>query len=115
MPVTVPRGSQRRVADTGVQLERTLLAWQRTALLVGVNGGLLLKAGMGSGAPAIAAGVAVCLTALIMWILPALAYRTIRGTTASSVVGSHRLPMLLATATTAIIALVNGLVLLLHG
>ncbi|WP_298176845.1 DUF202 domain-containing protein [Saccharomonospora sp.] len=63
-----------RVADRGLQPERTALAWQRTALAIGVNGALLCRHAT---VASVLVGVVTLVVALaVAWI----AHRRYRGT-----------------------------------
>ncbi|MFP1736883.1 DUF202 domain-containing protein [Lonsdalea quercina] len=65
--------------DPGVQPERTVLAWSRTAILLLVNTALLLKAGTLSTQPLLlAAGLLLLLASLAIFIWVPLRLRAIQ-------------------------------------
>ncbi|GGO80473.1 DUF202 domain-containing protein [Wenjunlia tyrosinilytica] len=67
------------VADSGLQAERTRLAWSRTAFAVAVNGLLLLHAGgfAGHGASGALPGLVVLMCALAFHLCGAHRYRRV--------------------------------------
>ncbi|MEU4395143.1 DUF202 domain-containing protein [Kribbella sp. NPDC023855] len=61
--------------DPGLQPERTLLAWRRTALGLVVNGGLLLASGHGTSNVRLGLGIVVTVLALACWAAVSAVYR----------------------------------------
>jgi uncharacterized membrane protein YidH (DUF202 family) len=74
------------VADPGVQLERSALAWRRTALAFAVNAGLLVKAGAAFGTAALISALVAAAACTVLWVAAERGYRSRRGTTAGMVV-----------------------------
>lgn len=61
--------------DPGVQVERTLLAWQRTAFAAGFNSALLLRAAIdGNGRWLLVPGALLAVAASATWFLATRAY-----------------------------------------
>jgi len=79
--------------DPGLQPERTLLAWRRTALGLVVNGGLLLASGHGTSNVRLGLGIVVTVLALSCWAAVSAVYR--RGVQPTSL-GSQRVLRLAA-------------------
>lgn len=102
------------LADPGAQLERTALAWQRTALLIALNGALLARATPALGAPAILLGGATVAAAMTIWATASLSYRRGRGKPASSVLTAHARATRALTALIVAIAFCNLLAVLLY-
>ncbi|AXW86551.1 hypothetical protein AU509_05725 [Lonsdalea britannica] len=74
--------------DPGVQPERTVLAWSRTAILLLVNTALLLKAGTLSTQPLLlAAGILLLLASLTIFIWVPLRLRGLQNAPKT-----HRIP-----------------------
>jgi hypothetical protein len=64
-----------RDSDAGAQLERTVLAWNRSSLAVAANGALLARAGFSRGLVVVAvAGCAVVVVGAAVWMLSVGAY-----------------------------------------
>lgn len=103
---------RRRVADPGVQLERTALAWHRTALLFAVNGTLAFNMTAHVGLVAIIAAGVAFLAAAALWWLPVRAYRKVCGTTADSVLG--RVPIRLTAAAAFSLTVMEGIIIALR-
>ncbi|WP_344219086.1 DUF202 domain-containing protein [Kribbella sancticallisti] len=61
--------------DPGLQPERTLLAWRRTALGLLVNGILLLASGHGTSDVRLGLGIVVMVLALACWAAVSAVYR----------------------------------------
>ncbi|MGC4940214.1 DUF202 domain-containing protein [Kribbella sp. DT2] len=61
--------------DPGLQPERTLLAWRRTALGLVANGVLLLASGHGTSGVRTGLGVVVVVLALACWAAVSAVYR----------------------------------------
>lgn len=61
--------------DPGLQPERTLLAWRRTALGLVANGVLLLASGHGTSDVRLGLGVVVIVLALFCWAAVSAVYR----------------------------------------
>ncbi len=61
--------------DPGLQAERTLLAWRRTALGLVINGGLLLASGHGTSDIRLGLGIVVTVLALGCWAAVSAVYR----------------------------------------
>ncbi|WP_433019023.1 DUF202 domain-containing protein [Kribbella sp. CA-294648] len=80
--------------DPGLQPERTLLAWRRTALALAANGVLLLASGHGTSPVRTSVGIAIIAVAFSTWTIVGLVYRYAEGqvTTLSGT------PLQLATA-----------------
>lgn len=85
--------SRRRIVNEGMQPERTSLAWERTALAVALNAGLLARAGFQEGVTAARAlGPVVVVAAIVGFFLARSRYvrrdAAMRGETGSP---GHRL------------------------
>jgi uncharacterized membrane protein YidH (DUF202 family) len=65
--------------DPGLQPERTLLAWRRTALGLIANGALLLASGHGSSDVRTGLGIVVLVLALSCWAAVSAVYRRSSG------------------------------------
>ncbi len=65
--------------DPGLQPERTLLAWRRTALGLVANGILLLASGHGSSDVRTGLGIVVLVLSLSCWAAVSAVYRRTRG------------------------------------
>jgi uncharacterized membrane protein YidH (DUF202 family) len=65
--------------DPGLQPERTLLAWRRTALGLVANGVLLLASGHGSSDVRTGLGIVVLVLSLSCWAAVSAVYRRTRG------------------------------------
>ena len=77
------------VPDPGLQPERTLLAWRRTALGLVANGVLLLASGHGTSSVRFGLGIVVIVLALGCWAAVSAVYR--RAARSPEVLGSGRL------------------------
>ena len=66
-------------SDPGLQPERTLLAWRRTALGLVANGVLLLASGHGSSDVRTGLGIVVLVLSLSCWAAVSAVYRRTRG------------------------------------
>ncbi|MBO0774820.1 MAG: DUF202 domain-containing protein [Actinobacteria bacterium] len=77
-PGTASRGQPPRVADPGLQSERTYLAWQRTGLTFAAVGTLLVHRAIQAGAPLafLPGGLGLAVAALIL-LRALLRYRVI--------------------------------------
>ncbi|SEG53792.1 protein of unknown function [Thermomonospora echinospora] len=113
-PADPPSGRSDRLADPGAQLERTALAWQRTALLIAINGALLARAATELGPAAVVSGGTVIVVAVVIWLAAARGYRRGRGRTASSVLTAHVRATRALTAVIAVIAALDLTAVLLH-
>jgi uncharacterized membrane protein YidH (DUF202 family) len=83
--------------DPGLQPERTLLAWRRTALGLVANGILLLVSGHGTSNVRLGLGIVVTVLALSCWAAVSAVYRrVIRTSTLPAVLGSDRVRRLAA-------------------
>jgi len=70
--------------DRGAQVERTILAWNRSAIALAANGALLLRAGFLHDVVALEAfGVAIALTGFFLWALALSRYSKLGGRPAS--------------------------------
>ena len=65
--------------DPGLQPERTLLAWRRTALGLIANGVLLLASGHGTSDVRTGLGIVVLALSLTCWAAVSAVYRRTRG------------------------------------
>ncbi|MFI7064906.1 DUF202 domain-containing protein [Kribbella sp. NPDC050124] len=65
--------------DPGLQPERTLLAWRRTALGLIANGILLLASGYGTSDVRTGLGVVVLVLSLACWTAVSAVYRRTKG------------------------------------
>ena len=65
--------------DPGLQPERTLLAWRRTALGLVANGVLLIASGHGSSDVRRGLGIVVLVLSLSCWAAVSAVYRRTRG------------------------------------
>lgn len=108
------RGSPGRVADPGAQLERTALAWQRTALLIAVNGTLLARSTSALGRVAVVLGCATIAASALIWLAASRGYRRGRGRTAASVLTAHARATRALTCLLVVIAAFNLSAVLLH-
>ena len=97
-----PDTPNRPVADPGVQLERTTLSWQRTALLLAVNAALVLRSAVEGDLLALSGGAVVLLMALALWALPLRSYHGRAGQAAPSTFGGrHPVPLTVAAVVAA--------------
>ncbi|MEO3787387.1 DUF202 domain-containing protein [Actinocorallia sp. B10E7] len=102
------------ISDPGAPFERTALAWQRTALLIAVNGALLARATPALGAQAIVLGGATVAAAVLIWVLASLSYRRGRGKPTSSVLTAHARATRALTVLIVAIAVCDLLAILLY-
>lgn len=79
-------------ADAGLQPERTLLAWRRTALGLVANGILLVGSSHGRSGVRVWAGIVVMVLALSCWAAVGAVYR--RSGPQPVVLGRHAVPWL---------------------
>lgn len=78
-------------ARSGLQPERTLLAWRRTALGLTANGILLVASGVGTSRVRIGLGLAVVVLALSCWAAVGAVFRSLGGNTAPAGLGTDRM------------------------
>ncbi|WP_157963906.1 DUF202 domain-containing protein [Actinocorallia populi] len=104
-----------RLADPGAQLERTALAWQRTALLIAVNGTLLARATSALGTLAVVFGGTTIAAAALIWLAASRGYRRGRGRPVASVLTAHARATRALTGLIIVIAAFNLSAVLLHG
>jgi uncharacterized membrane protein YidH (DUF202 family) len=76
--------------DPGLQPERTLLAWRRTALGLVANGVLLLASGHGTSGVRTGLGVVVVVLALGCWAAVSAVYREAAGSRPTGFLGQQR-------------------------
>lgn len=76
--------------ERAAQLERTMLAWNRTLLALAVNGALLVRVSTASGAWAAIAGLVVLAVTLLAWAVTNRAYRRLRGGPAAALLTHGR-------------------------
>lgn len=74
--------------ESGAQLERTALAWNRSLLALAVNGALLIRAVPHAGTWAAAVGIAVLAATGVLWLVTSGAYRRLRGQRPGSLLAS---------------------------
>ncbi|MBM7783888.1 DUF202 domain-containing protein [Tenggerimyces flavus] len=89
--------------ESGAQLERTALAWNRSLLALAVNGALLIRAASMSGTWAAVVGVAVLAATGVLWLVTSGTYRKLRGQRPGSLLASPSF----ALGFTAFVALVG--------
>ncbi len=82
------------IRDPGLQSERTLLAWRRTALGLVANGVLLIASGHGTSNVRLGLGIVVIVLALSCWAAVSAVYRNL--TKHPAVLGSDRVLRLAA-------------------
>jgi uncharacterized membrane protein YidH (DUF202 family) len=95
----------------GAQLERTMLAWNRSAIALAANGALLMRAGFLHNVVALEAfGLLVALGGLLLWALSLARYSKVAGQQVSHLFGAggKAVPgfaafMLLLTAVTLVV------------
>ena len=63
MPSQDPGQPRRHIADPGLAIERTALAWRRTSLGLAANAALLLRLGLEGGEPALACAASALVAA----------------------------------------------------
>lgn len=68
-----------RLFSAEAQLERTALAWNRTVLVLAVNGALLVRMAEQTGLWAEVAGFTVLFVTLPIWVITNRAYRRVQG------------------------------------
>lgn len=79
-----------RLADPGAQLERTSLAWTRTAVSIAACGALLVRTGFVDHFPvALFAGAAVLVAAVAVFLLAALRYHATKGRPGMHLLAGH--------------------------
>jgi uncharacterized membrane protein YidH (DUF202 family) len=93
------------VYDLASQLERTAMAWQRTALALGLNGALLLRYAVTEQLYLWPAGAVVLLAAAALWLAAARSYARHRGRRAGHVLIGRRVGL----GTTAGLIIVSAL------
>lgn len=104
-----------RLADPGAQLERTAMAWQRTALLIAVNGTLLARSPSGPGRLAVVLGCTTVTAAALIWLAAYQSYRRGRGRPTASVLTAHARATRALTALIVVLMSFNAGAVLLHG
>lgn len=92
--------------ESGAQLERTALAWNRSLLALAVNGALLIRAASHAGTWAAAVGVAVLAAIGVLWLVTSGTYRKLRGQQPGSLLAGRSFALGF-TAFIAIIGLVD--------
>lgn len=102
------------LADPGAQLERTALSWQRTALLIALNGALLTHTVPALGSVAVLMGIVTIVAAAVVWLVAAFGYRRGRGRTVAGVLAAHALATRALTVIVCMITVLNVTAILLH-
>lgn len=94
-----------RLADPGAQLERTSLAWSRTAFAVAACGALVVRQGFVDDLVAlVASGVAVLVLSGLIWLLASVRYSVARNGHRRHLLAGHRYAV---RALTALVVLVS--------
>jgi hypothetical protein len=92
--------------ESGAQLERTALAWNRSLLALAVNGALLIRAASVAGSWSAAVGIVVLVATGVLWLVTSGTYRKLRGQPANSLLARGSFAMTF-TAFVAAIGLVD--------
>ncbi|MFC0629182.1 DUF202 domain-containing protein [Kribbella deserti] len=82
--------------DPGLQPERTLLAWRRTALGLMANAVLLIASGAGTSPVRLGLGIVVAVVALCCWAAVGAVYRNLHRSSQAPNLGSERVLRLAA-------------------
>jgi uncharacterized membrane protein YidH (DUF202 family) len=84
--------------NVAAQLERTVLAWNRSSLAIGANGALLAREGLTRGLAAVAvAGCVVAVVGAVVWVLSVGLYPAALERQAVNLLAG-RAPVVIATA-----------------
>ncbi|MGH8869599.1 MAG: DUF202 domain-containing protein [Actinomycetes bacterium] len=102
------------VPDLGSQLERTALAWQRTALVLALNGALLTRSSSALGTTTFVLGIGVLCVSAAVWVAAARGYRDRFGSQSGSLMAGNRTANVALTAFVALLALLNAFAALTH-
>ncbi|MGH3096900.1 MAG: DUF202 domain-containing protein [Streptosporangiales bacterium] len=102
------------LADPGAQLERTSLAWTRTAVSAAASGALLVRAAVQDGlASLLAFGSAVLVAAVAVWLWASVRYSLAAGKPQGYLLAGHRATVVglaALAATVSVVALVATVV-----
>lgn len=80
-----------QLADPGAQLERTSLAWTRTAVSAAASGALLVRAAVHDGLTALLAfGTAILVAAVAVWLWSSVSYSLAAGKPHGYLLAGHR-------------------------
>jgi Domain of unknown function (DUF202) len=94
--------------NRAAQVERTVLAWNRSSLAVAANGGLLSHQGFTRGSAGLtAAGFAVMAVGAGLWLLSTGRYPEALGASATHVLGGHRAVVPVAAAFVVFLSVVD--------
>ena len=94
-----------RLVDPGAQLERTNLAWSRTAFSVAACGALLVRQGLVDDiAAVVVVGGCTLATSVVLWLLAATRYTRKRSTGARHLLVGHVYAVRAVTLLTAVVS-----------
>jgi uncharacterized membrane protein YidH (DUF202 family) len=90
------------------QLERTVLSWNRSALAIGANGGLLAREGFERALPAVAgAGFVVVAVAAALWLISSSRYGREHYRRATHLIVHPGSPVLMLTAFVVLLSVID--------
>jgi uncharacterized membrane protein YidH (DUF202 family) len=94
--------------NVAFQLERTVLAWNRSSLAIATNGALVVREGVVRHLPLVTgAGLAISCVAGVLWLLSTGRYHGARDRRATRLVAERRRSVLLLASFAAVLSLAD--------